>query len=274
MLYKVEVLNDQDDVLISLSLRDPSEGYIVKDIDGLDPVKATLVSSNFASMDGEQYQSSRREKRNIILKLDLKQEYTGLTTRELRTRLYGPFMPKTAVRMRFYVEGIDPLDIVGRVESFDAPLFVKDPQVTISILCFQPDFYEPNSVIVNGNTTGSTDEILINYEGSVDTGIVLRMETGRSMSGINVYHRPADNSLNTMVFIDSLIAGDILKISTVSGDKYATRGRSSAWDSVLYGISPSSAWFKLSPGPNYIRVYATGAAVPYTIEYTNKHGGL
>ena len=60
MLTRVEVRNDHGN-LLNLSLQEILGGFIVEEIQGLDPVAATIVSSSFAQLDGEQYQSSRRE---------------------------------------------------------------------------------------------------------------------------------------------------------------------------------------------------------------------
>lgn len=273
MLTKVDVLVPQGQTVL-LSLQNPANGYVVKDIDGLDPVKAVIVSSHFASMDGEEYQSSRREKRNIIIKLDLKPEYTSGTVRDLRNRLYGIFMPKTTVRLRFYEEDETFVDIYGMVESFDCPLFIKDPEATISLLCFDSDFYTPDPIIVNGNTTPYDTEILIDYEGTVETGIQLHMNVNRTLPAITIHHRLTGGSVRDLAFVAPLIAGDVLDISTVSGDKGATLLRGGISSSVLYGVSPVAIWTNLFPGSNYIRVSSGGAPIAYTIEYTNKYGGL
>jgi hypothetical protein len=71
-----------------------------------------------------------------------------------------------------------------------------------------------------------------------------------------------------------LVAGDVLSINTVTGSKGATLTRAGVESSVLYGISPQSSWLELMPGVNTIRVYATGAAIPLSIEYINRYGGL
>ncbi len=60
MLIKVEARTSSGALLI-LPLDDVSSGYVVEEIEGLDPVKATLVSSSFAQADGEQYHT-----RNVI----------------------------------------------------------------------------------------------------------------------------------------------------------------------------------------------------------------
>lgn len=270
MLNQVEVITEQNETLV-LSLKDPSTGYLVSAIDGLDPVKATIVSSNFASMDGEQYQASRREKRNIVLKLDLKSDYTHSTARELRTNLYRYLNPKQSVTLRFHMDGEPSVDILGRVESLESPLFTKEPQATSSILCFDPDFFDPALITVNG-TTG-TEQTVINYDGTVETGITLRVYVNATVPSVSLYNR-ISSTFHTLDFVDPLIAGDTLIISTRSGAKSVRRLRDGVLSSVLYGVVPTSEWVKLFPGMNNVRVYAAGAAMPYVLEYNTKYGGL
>lgn len=275
MLTKVEVRTDQG-ALLTLPLQDVTQGLIVESIEGLDPVKANLVSSSFAQLDGEQYQSARREKRNLIINLALEPDYTVGSMQGLRNLLYQFFMTKQRVRLRFFSVGQPTVDIEGRVESFDAPKFMKDPTAKISVLCFDPDFFTPDLVILPGNTVSSIIETTHVYPGSVETGFVFKLLPNRDVSEFTIYHRPADDSLRALEFQTPtpMIAGDILAISTQSGNKYATLTRAGIATSILYGISPQSNWINLFPGPNKLRVYAEGAAVPYSIEYTTKFGGL
>jgi hypothetical protein len=272
MLYKVEIRNSQGNTLV-LPLGDYSNGYLVKPIDGLDPVKANIVSTSFAGMDGEQHQASRREARDIIMKLGLKMGPAG-TVSSLRSKLMSFFMPKSVVRLTFSREDGPDVDIYGVVETFKCPQFVKEPEATISIHCAKPDFYVPHIYGSANYTTAGSDEHFIQYDGSVETGFEFRMTIDRAISQFTIFQRSAEESINRLVFAEPLLAGDVLTISTVSGDKRATINRAGTDISVLYGISPDSTWLNLFPGPNYIRVYAEGAAIPYTITYTSKVGGL
>ncbi len=277
MLNKVDVTTNQG-ALLELLLGDSSDGYSVKDIDGLDPVKATLVSSSFANMDGEQYHSSRRESRNIVFKLGLEPGYATGSAKELRNNLYKFFMPKTSVKIRFHDDDLGFLDIEGRIESFDCPLFVKEPEATISLLCYDPDFYEPSPITFDGVTTWmDIIEAEIEYEGSVETGFTFNIVVDQDLpEGLTIFHRAPDNSFSSLEFDKPLSVGDVLNISTVSGAKGATLSNDLGSNSILYGVTRQSNWINLFPGTNYIRVYVEeeGAAIPYTIQYTNKHGGL
>lgn len=275
MLEKVEVRTEQG-ALLTLPLQDISEGFVIQDIDGLDPVKATIVSSSFAKMDGEQYQSSRREKRNIVMTLGFEPNYATGSVAELRKRLYTFFMPKSRVLLRFFQTDEEPVDIYGRVESFDSPKFTREPSATISMLCFDPDFYNPVPDILTGNTTSSTLETPVEYEGTVETGILFRLLVDRTISDFTINHRPPDDSLRSLEFNapDPLVAGDVLTISTVPGQKYVTLTRAGADTSYLYAVSPESNWISFYPGSNKIQIYAVGAGIPFQIDYTTKYGGL
>jgi Phage tail protein. len=272
MLTKVEVSTTQGQTLV-LPLEYTDNGYLIQEIEGLDPVKAVIASASFANQDGEQFQSSRREARNIIIKLGLEKGAAG-SVRDLRTRLYAIFMPKATVRLRFFSDDEPEVEIYAKVESCFAPLFVQEPIATISLLCHQPDFYIPTPVVISGETVSGITEFQVNYEGSVETGIKLTLLLTRDLNSFTIYHRSSDNSLNTLEFKEPVLLGDMLVISTISGDKGATLTRAGSIKSVLYGITPVSNWINLFPGTNHIRVHADGAAIPFSIDYTTKLGGL
>jgi hypothetical protein len=273
MLSKVEVRNVQGG-LLSLELTDISDGIVLRNIEGLDPVKATIVSSSFAQQDGTQYHSSRREERNITMELMLQPDYINTNVRDLRYRLYEYFMTKSEVKLRFFDSDGPTVDIVGRVESCEAPLFAKEPQMDISVLCSDPDFVDPTTVTLSGNTTASTTETLLQYPGTVETGVNFTLNINRILTEFTIYFRSPDGSLTSMDIAGSFVTGDVLKISTIPGAKGATLTRGGTTSSVLYAVSPQSNWFQLLQGDNHLRVYAEGAAIPYTLSYNTRYGGL
>lgn len=276
MLDKLEVLTEQG-VLLSLPLQSLGEGFSVQDIEGLDPVKATIVSSTFGQMDGEQYQSARREKRNIVITLGYEPDFATGTVQDLRKRLYTFFMPKSRVLLRFFQTGEPVVQIYGRVESLVSPKFAKEPTAVISLLCFDPDFYNPSPIVVPGNTTATTAETEHFYPGTVESGILFKLFVNRSnLTEFTIYHRPPSDTLRSLDFATAtpLQSGDVLSISTIPGNKFVTLTRGGVDTSFLFGVSPQSDWISLFPGDNKLRVFAEGAAIPYQIEYTTKYGGL
>lgn len=278
MLSVIEATNRRG-ALLTLTLDDISNGFSVRDVEGLEPVQATLVSTAYADSDGSYHQSERREDRNIRLKLGLEVDYVSQSARELRNTLYQWFMTKTLVSLRFLdTDGLS-VNISGRVETFDCPIFTDDPEATISIICNDPDFVDPNPVVVNGMTTSSTTDpagrLEIVYDGTVESGMEFTLYPDRTLTEFTIYHRTSDTTApETFDFAAPLEAGDVLKISMVTGSKGLRLTRSGTESSLLRGKSPQSPWLELENGLNYIRFYAEGAAIPFDLTYLNRYGGL
>lgn len=273
MFNRLEVTNTQGYDLV-LPLEDYNDGYLLAEVEGLDPVKASVVSSSFANIDGEQEQSVRREARNLVLHLELLNGF-GLPVSALRRRLYDFFMTKSKVMLRFFQDDGPMVEIMGTVETCEAPHFAKEPTATVSIIAHRPDFIDPVPVLIERSTTADINsEFTVNYAGSVETGILLQMNVNRALSEFVVTNRAPDNKLHTLEFVAPLSAGDVLTISTVARAKGANLNRAGSDSSILYGIPGYSSWINLFPGANHLRVYAEGVPVPFAIEYLNRYGAL
>ena len=274
MLTRVEVRTNQGN-LLNLSLENGNNGYQIDEIEGLDPVKANLVSSSFANQDGEQFQSSRREKRQLKFKLIYEPDFVNNTVRDLRHNLYNFFMPQSDVSLRFHDSLGSYVDIWGTVEEFDSPLFTDDPAADITLLCFNPDFIDPNPGTASGVSTADVTAFdTVNYFGTVDAGILFTLNLDRDISSFSIVHTAPDGKINQLDFQYALLAGDKLIISSLPGAKGATLVRGSTETSVLYSVSPQSAWIRLKKGANKIRVAIAGTGIPYEIRYITRYGGL
>lgn len=273
MLTKVEARNSAGSVL-TLPLQDISGGYTLKSITGLDPVKATIVTSSYADRDGAEYESARTDIRNPVLNIGFAPDWVASTPKTLRDNLYNWFMTKKYTELRFYEDTGLVVSIVGYVESNAAPRFAQDPDATISIICPQSAFVGMTNELIHGNSVADGTEATINYVGTEETGFVLDVNINRAISGFSMYARGVDGVQYELDFAASLLAGDLVEISTVVGNKYATLTRAGVQSSLLYGISPSSPWLTLQPGANAVRLLIPGAPMPYTIAYTDKYGAL
>lgn len=273
MLSLLEVLSDQG-TTITLPIGEDRNGFFIKDIDGLDPVPASLSSSTFGQLDGEVEQGARREKRNIILTVGLEPDYITRTISQMRRELYTYFMPKSKVTLKFYSDDLEVVTIRGTIEDMDAPLFTNDPQAVISIVCYKPDFVSLIETNLPGATTSSGVDTTLVYPGSTDVGFLFTLNVNRSISGFVINQTLPDATQRMFEFQYPLVNGDILQISTVAGSKFATLTRSSTIKSAIAGVSPQADWLALAPGNNKIRVNVAGAAIPYSIKYTSRYGGL
>lgn len=260
--------------LLSMDVEGVETGFVIQNIDGLDPVNASIVSSSYASIDGAQYQFSRRDTRNIVMTIGMESDFITASVRDLRTQLYSFFMPETQVSLRFYMDDGLVVNTSGRVESFVAPLFTDEPNAVISIICFDPDFLDATPVILSGSTESSTTDTYVNYDGTSQTGFTFVLNVNRSLTEFTIYNRTSDNVVRILDFAATLQADDVLTISTIPGSKSITLVRAGITSSLLYGMTSQSDWLTFLPGDNYIRVYATGAAIPYELTYTTRYGGL
>lgn len=274
MLAQVVVSNPQGG-LLTLPLNDISNGIIVEEIDGLDPVDAILTSTAFAGIDGEQFQNASRDTRNITIKLGMAPDPSVGTVQSIRQLLYSFFMPKNSVNLSFIMDDGTPFNTTGVVKSFDAPLFVQEPEANLSIICYDPDFYAPNPTVITGSTTSGTDTIDIPYSGTSPAGVDLRIYPTSALSEFTIYYTPSGGVMQTFDFVASLSAGDEVHISTVPGGKEAILlTAAGVYSSVLYGVAPQATWISLMPGDGSIQVYADGAAQPFSLSYISQYGGL
>lgn len=274
---KVEVTNEQGALLI-LSMEDISNGYVIEDIGGLGPVKATIVTSEFATLDGQQYQASSREGRNITLKLGYAPNYAeNQTVFDLRQALYNHFMTDTAVELAFYMTSGMVVNIEGRVESCDPAIFTREPQMDISIVCFDPDFVDLTPVTIHDVlTTDDTSGNVINVVGSVKTGASVSFTAPQALSDFTLYHTTPSGQLRTMLVSAPLETGDVVKLNTVPGQKSITLTRGGTTSSLLYALQPQADWLLLERGENllHLNTAPAGPGAFVHLEYNNRYGGL
>ena len=279
MFSKLEATNSQGS-LLTLQLGDDSTGINIEDITGLDPVKATIVTQSNATQDGAVYQSSRRDTRNIVITLELDPDPTVTDMLTLRRSVYDIFTPEDYISLKFYVDDTDDATedgylIYGHVESCSSPMFVQDPIVTISVINENPDFYDPVVKTVTGMTTADVASTDMGYLGTVSSGFVATINVNASCSDITMYYTDPAGNTWTMDFAYALLAGDVVTISTIPGNKYANLVRAGVTTSVLYAVSPQSVWPQLAKGSNHLQFHAAGAgSFPVSVTYTARFGAL
>jgi hypothetical protein len=277
-IVDVEVKNAQGN-LLTLSLEDISNGFIVKEIDGLDPVKSNIVSSEFANIEGQQYQANSRETRNVIIKLGYAPNFgIGETIRVLRSRLYQFFMTGMEVTLTFHMADGLSVQTTGRVEDCAAPLFSQEPQMDISIICFNPDFIDTELQHISGPMTIiDTEPYVFTYEGTVPVGVTaIGFTCTETLGDFAIYHTTPSGELRTMQITAPLLSGDTVVICSIKGQKTITLTRASVTSSLLWAVSPQSDWVQLEVGENQIYLNAGDATQPSLVwlDYYNHFGGL
>jgi hypothetical protein len=274
MLTKIEVRNAVGQLMILPLESISNNGLFIADIQGLDPVKTTLVSTSYANLPGAQFQAAHRDPRNILLRLGLEPDYVLTSISDLRDHVYDFFMPESVISLRFFKANGLTVDIQARVESCPTNMFTKDPVVDISLMCYQPDFLALTSTVVNETPIGDDDEFTVNYPGTSRTGFKLTIPLTEDINDFTVYQRLPDNQVRSMDFAANLLDGDTVIIQTMMGNKFIFLSRASVLSSLLYAMSTQSPWLDLVKGENHFRVYAEGVSMPCSLEYTARYGGL
>jgi len=273
MLTLLDITNARGDTL-HLPILDSSAGYIVRDIEGLDPVKAVLTSSSMAQVDGAQAQNARRDIRNITMKLGFDPDFVTNTVQSLRSALYDYLMPKDNILLGFYIDGQIYAVTEGQVEDFNNSMFSADPEVDISILCYDPDFYGPAEETLTSATVSDTNTNTITYEGSSETGVIFTLNVNGLVSTFSLYNTTPENEVQVFTVHGSFGIDDVVTISTIPGSKSVTLLRAGVETSILYDLDPTSDWISLKKGDNQFRAFSPGSPIPYTVTYVPKYGGL
>lgn len=273
MLTLLEVTNSRSNTL-RLPVGDVSGGYSVRDVQGLDPVDAALTSSSIAQVDGALPQNARRDIRNILIKLGLEPDYTSNDVQSLRSDLYDYFSPAANVQVGVYLDDVLFAVTAAQVEHCQNAMFSDDPEVDISLICYDPDLYAPAAQTLSANTTAGTDFQTISYPGSSETGAIFTLSINRIMSSFTLYNTRPDNKTQIVQINGSFAPGDIVTINSLVRQKAVTLLRNGITNSIMFYRDTSSDWIALQKGDNHFRAFATGAAIPYTLVYTPKFGGV
>lgn len=255
-----------------------SGGITVRDIEGLDPVAATLSTSSKAQQDGADPQNARRDTRNIVLTLGLEPDWVSQSVASLRSQLYQYLMTKANVNLGFYVDSNLFATSAGQVESFDAPLFTQDPQAVASVICYDPDFIGL-PIALTGATRMDQVPTVIDYPGTSPAGLIFSiLLAGQYMTDLSIYNTTPSNVVQKMTLEGAFVPGDNIIINTIPGQRAVTLVRAGLPSSALTGLT-SSQWLSLEQGTNFFRAIGEASAgisgaINYNMTYTPKYGGL
>jgi hypothetical protein len=204
-----------------------------------------------------------------VIKLGYAPNYPGDQTIEnLRRDLYSYFPPKGEVSLRFINDAQQSVDIKGVVESNDPLIFTKDPEVQISIICVEPLFTALLPVVYDGLNNAPIDPSEKNMG---ETGFLFELFVNQTISQVTVA-----NGLSTdLVYGGELLAGDVLRISTVRGKKYVDRFRNGVNAGVLDNlVSGAMNMYIDSKTPEFMVTTSTTTDIPFRLTLTPKYIGL
>lgn len=253
----------------------PSE-YVIRDIQGLGPVKADVSEIEDVSDRGSYYLSSRLGGRNIVMRIGFKPNYAANhTVTELRLALNKVFMPTNKVELDFYHEEYGIVRVTGYVESCEPVIFAKDPEVTISILCQEPYFTSTDPMYSYTLPGGTGTTFVINSDLDVPVGFIVDMDlTGNRAGGLSVTKQSPRLGDQYLQINTDLLTGDKLRFNTIKGQREVVLTRSAAEQNALGYFTGSLVDTKIEPGPNYWRINEISSLANVRFRWYKSYGSL
>ena len=283
MITKIEVFSAQPGAPElglggSLASDDPIH---IRNAVGLGPVKAEIATTPFATSDGVLFQGSSIGARNIVLTLGFAPDWEEKTISSLRQQLYAYLLPKAWTKLRFHSDELPVVDIEGYVESLEPNIFSQDPEMQCSVICPNPDFIDPDAILITGVVDDGTVENVIDYIGTVPSGIELRVQNtvaNVAYTGPLVVTISQDGGESEFFEIDpvTINTDGYFKLSTISNMKRA-QNVDPVDDSItnlLTHVTALSSWPRLRPGENIFTVVADENDQAWALAYFNRFGAL
>ena len=277
MIKSVTITNHLGDNITLELMRPEKSGFVVKSIDGLGPVKASISMSSSASCDGSVYNSAFMITRDIKISL-LYYQTTDETIEDIRQKSYKYFPNKQKIRLLVETDN-RTVWTEGYVEDNQPNIFSDKAGCTITIRCPDPYLYSTNDsdTLFYGvvpifefpleNT--STDKPLLDlgmivikdtenvyYEGDGDIGCTIVIDAIGPISNISIYrtgtleYMAIDTDKLTSIVGSGIDDGDTIVIETSVGRKSIELIRDGIHHNILNCLDRNSTWFMLSRGDN------------------------
>jgi len=275
MIKSVKVTNHLGDS-IKMELGFPEKsGFLIQNIDGLGPSKATINSTELSTSDGALFNSARVGSRNIVLTLKL---LPIPNIESVRQKTYKYFPVKKILKLTIETDNRTS-SIYGYVESNDPVIFSNNETTQISIVCPDPYFYSEyiNNTIFAGieplfefpfsNESLSENlieigSIVINqektivYSGDSDIGVIIYIHAMGEATNITIYNSGTrevmdiDTTKLVALIGSGIQAGDDIVISTIKGHKSIYLIRDGIYMNILNCLGRDADWFQLAKGDN------------------------
>lgn len=281
MIKSFKVTNYVGDSL-ELILREPEKsGFLIKEVTGLGPAKATINTIDISTKDGANFNSARMDKRNIVFDIMFVNNEKKESIETLRQKSYRYFPVKKEITLLIETDN-RLLRTTGYVESNEPDIFSNEEGCKISIICPDPFFYA-----VEGKTTTEyyslsplfefpfsneslTEPLLefskvqidtgknVYYSGDDEIGFIIHIYASASATNVRIYNMVTgetmsiDSSKLVTLTGSDIVNGDEIIINTMIGNKSIVLIRDGKTYNILNCFGRNSDWLVLRPGDNLI----------------------
>ena len=267
--------------------------FLLAGIDGIYDAKNTVYVSENSMIDGAVYQGSVAKYRNIVLHLKDKSEGDYPKNRDALNRL---FKEKSVGTLVFQEGDADPRKIEYYVESLESDENYMPRMHQVSLICPDPFFYDinasseqmaswvgvftfpfasPSTGFVFGYKDNSLIKKIQNDFAEDNIGITIIMSCLGGVTNPSITHIETNSSIHIghsgKPF--DMIAGDIVTITTATGNKHVTLTRNGVTSEINHYLTEDSVFMQLMRGSNSFGFGADSGAnnLTITLEYTYKY---
>lgn len=275
---------------LSITFGDRPSPFLLENCDGVYTVQNTVSTSENTLLDGDTYLGSRMQRRNIVLTL---RDNVGADHRLNRQALYDLFKKGSRGTLTYTEDGISRT-IGYYVESVVVSGTERARQATVSLLCPDPLFYAETDMVVRmanytaqfefqhefldgGEELGVRNEDrlqTIENSGAADgIGMTITITASGPVTNPSITHveKAETIQIGTMDYPFEMILGDIVRITTGTGNKHVYRMRDGIQTEINEYLSEESVFIQLSSGINTIGYAADSGADNMEIEIVYRY---
>lgn len=254
--------------------------FVITSISGLNPPSANINTGVVAMSDGEKFNSSRLNYRNIVLTLNILRNVEAN-----RILLYRYFKVKKHHKI-YYFNGSREVYIEGYVETFENDLFTQMQQPQISIICPQPYFKDiediyfdisqvlamfefPFAIEEDGKEFSTLNTTLIGKvinNGDVESGIIIEISASGQIINPKIYDASTNGMLGITITIER---GDVIRINTNKGEKKVELIHEGKTTNIINKLMPNPTWFQLDVGENLFTYDCESGNEFFTMRFTH-----
>jgi hypothetical protein len=224
-----------------------------------------VITSKNSGQDGENYNGSTAQKRNIVVVLDMKRaDYVAQ-----RNRLYTFFQPDTT-GIFYYYDTNESKKINYKVEKVtptggDGPI----KHITLSLICPDPKFYAldeeitqlaawqdniefPFDIVEDFELTTKVNTLIGNVynESNVVQGLTIKFTATGTVVNPSLYDV---NRQKMMKIVTTMVSGDLITVTTANGNKRVTLTRGGVTTNINNQMLYPPVWLQAQQGDNLYR---------------------
>lgn len=256
-----------------------NNAYAISSIDGFDPPEATINTTKNANYDGEVYNSSFMNSRQVTITLAI-----NGPAETNRINLYRFFKSKSPVRLYYKTKSRD-VYIDGYVKSMQVGFFDKKQTAQIVVECPRPQlngsvedvqefsaiyplFEFPFSIEAAGIPFSeiilAQEKSIINH-GDLETGVKINIHAMGQIVNPKIYNVDTGERI---ILNATMQAADDIDINTIQGEKEITLTRNGVTSNLIGALDFSSSWIQMMPGDNVFTVAADSGAEYLHVTFT------